>query len=237
MKLYGLTGGIACGKSTVSSLLAKEHGAVIVDTDAIVHELQVPGSSAVRAIARAFPDVVSADGVLDRGKLGTLVFESRAARRRLAGIMNWRVVVEIFRRLAVLWLTKPSSTVVVLDAPLLYETGLFTHIVSAVVAVGCSRDVQISRMAARNGYSREEAEARIAAQMPAEDKMRRAAYAIDNGHASLDELAARVREVHGCLRTRSTALSGWNRFVVAVGAAAVVLVWGTVRLARSATGA
>lgn len=181
MILIGLTGGIASGKSTVDALLETQHHIEIIDCDRIVRELQSKGSSAVRAIARTWPQCVTREGELDRVKLGEVVFGDPSARRKLAAIMNHRILLAVMRRVFAAWWRVGSLDVVVLDAPLLFETNLFTKIVTASVLVSCDAATQKHRLLLRNTeLTAEEADKRIAAQMPLEWKRKRAQYCIDN---------------------------------------------------------
>lgn len=213
MKLFGLTGGIACGKSTVSDLLRREHGVRIVDCDVIVRDLQGAGSAVVRSIAKAFPDDNVVDPVtleLRREVLSALVFRDPAKRRRLAKVMNGAVFRAIFVALIKAWWSSPGNGIVVLDAPLLFETGVFTWFCSAVIVVGCTSQTQISRLASRNGYDREAALQRISAQMAVETKMAKGDFVIRN-EGTLATLTQDVADAVRWMSHRSTAFDGWNR--------------------------
>ena len=199
MKLVGLTGGIGCGKSTVSRILtaSPHHGAnssgdevVVIDADAVVHRLQRPGTSCVRAIQKAFPTAVSELGVLDREELGRVIFADHAARRRLGAIMNKRIMMAILVELVKVWWRTKRDQLVILDVPLLFETGM-DKLVSASVVVSTTRELQVSRQVARNGISEELANQKIDAQMPMDTKERRADYVIQN-KSSMEELEKAV---------------------------------------------
>jgi dephospho-CoA kinase len=207
MILIGLTGGIAVGKSTVCSIL-EEHGIRTIDCDAIVRELQLPNTAAVREIRAIWPQCVSAEGVLLREKLGEVVFGDAAARRQLAAIMNRKIFFAVLRRIAQEWWrcfttrnrsssssSLIASNVVILDAPILYESKTFLLFVSSVVVVSCDEQQQLQRLVRRNPELGGEAEAkkRIAAQMPLAEKRKRAAYVIHNT-STTSELTANVNQ-------------------------------------------
>ena len=177
MRIVGLTGSIASGKSTVSAIL-REIGAPVIDADAIVHELQRPGTEVTAAIAREFgPGVIRPDGTLDRAALGRIVFADPERRRALEAIVHPAVRAEMLRRIESL--RQEGRPAVVLDIPLLYESG-WDRFVDEVWVVFVDRDTQKARLMARNGLSPEDAEVRIAAQADLDEKARRADRVIDN---------------------------------------------------------
>jgi len=182
--LVGLSGGIGSGKSTVSALL-EALGASIVDADAIVHELQAPGMPLLDEIAEEFGiHMLDAEGALDRAALGAVVFRDPAARKRLGEIMHPPVIAEMVRRAQAA--VDARSPMVVLDIPLLFEgkragTGsavAFDY--DALVAVWVPRAVQIERTMRRDGCDEAEAERRVMAQMPIDEKREMATHVIDN---------------------------------------------------------
>ena len=183
-RIVGLSGGIGSGKSTVSRRLAAL-GATVIDADAIVHELQAPGSPMLAEIAAAFgPGVIDAEGRLDRAALGAIVFRDAAARARLGAIVHPPVAAEIARRVA--RARSDAAPVVVLDIPLLFEgrragTGTAAALpYDATVVVWAPEDAQIERQIARDGCSREEALRRVRAQLPLHEKKALADFVIDN---------------------------------------------------------
>lgn len=197
-KVVALTGGIGSGKSTAARLLEKL-GAVVIDADAIVHELQAPGSPMVRAIAEALgPDVVDESGALDRKAVAARVFADPAARKKLTDVVHPPTIAEMGRRLEAA--KKAGAPVVVLDIPLLLEgrkagTGsgaLFDY--DAIVLAYAPEDVQIERAAARDDSSREEVAARVRAQLSIEEKRRMADHVIDNSGPPA-ETERQVREL------------------------------------------
>ena len=177
MIVVGLTGAVAGGKSTVAEVLRRE-GAAIVDTDEIAREVTAPGSPALKEIVEAFgPEVLTEQGTLDRKRLGSLVFEREPARRRLEAITHPRIREQMRRRLADLRRQAQPPAVAVVVIPLLYETGSESE-VEVVVAVTAPASEQVRRLMARDGLSPGEAAARVAAQMPAEEKARRADFVV-----------------------------------------------------------
>ncbi|KAJ8604066.1 hypothetical protein CTAYLR_001756 [Chrysophaeum taylorii] len=173
MKLVGLTGGIATGKSTVTRWF-RDQGVVVVDADALVHELQRPHSRLVAEIGKAFPGTVR-DGVLDREALGARIFEKRDERRRLDKLMRGPIARVLAARLGSHWVK--ATPLVVLDAPLLCEAGL-DRLCAMVVVVSAPRHLQLQRLKDRDGVA--DAERRVDAQMPLAAKCARADLVLDN---------------------------------------------------------
>ena len=182
--LLGLSGGIGSGKSTVTRLLAAL-GATTIDADAIVHEQQAPGMPLLEAMAEAFGrEILGPDGALDRQALANVVFRDASARERLGQLVHPPVIAEMMRRAKEA--VGAGEPMAVLDIPLLFEgrksgrgSGAVMNF-TATVAVWVPVEVQIERTVARDGCTREEAEARIAAQMPIDEKKAMADYVIDN---------------------------------------------------------
>lgn len=174
----GLTGGIACGKSTVASMFVKR-GAVLIDADQIAREVVLPGAPALALVAERFgPGVLRADGSLNRKALGDIVFADAAARKELEGLLHPRIRALMRERMEASERRKPDKLVVV-DVPLLFESkleGMFEE----TLLVYIPRELQLVRLQARDGLSLEQAESRLAAQMPIEDKRRLADAMIDN---------------------------------------------------------
>lgn len=163
----GLTGSIACGKSTVSAYL-RELGYPVVDADAISHALTAPGGDALPALRAEFGDGIFDGEALNRQRLGSLVFSDPAARARLNALLHPMILAEIEAQL--LALDTPNSFVFG-DVPLLYECGM-AHMFDLVWVVHIPREEQIRRLLIRDGLSREEAQRRIDAQMPLDEKRR-----------------------------------------------------------------
>ena len=193
----GLTGGVASGKSTVAAILA-ELGAVVVDADLLAREVVAPGTPGLAAVVAEFGDgVLAADGSLDRPALGAVVFADEAARRRLEAIVHPLVRA----RGRELEEAAPPGAVVVHDIPLLAETGQAAGF-DAVVVVDVPVETQVERMVAQRGMSREDAEARIAAQATREQRLAVATYVVDNT-GTREDLRDRVTEVFEKLTARS----------------------------------
>ena len=185
----GLTGGVASGKSTVAALL-RELGAVVVDSDVLAREVVEPGTPGLAAVVEAFgPDVLTADGTLDRPALGAVVFGDEAARRRLEAILHPL----IRARAAELEAAAPEGTVVVHDIPLLVETGQADRF-DAVLVVDVPVETQVERMVRDRGMSREDALARVAAQADREQRLAAATHVVDNT-GTREDLRDRVTEV------------------------------------------
>lgn len=177
MLLIGLTGGIATGKSTAAAML-RELGAHVVDADEVAHEVTTAGTDAVREIAeRLGPEFVLPDGALDRARLAKVVFHDARQREVLNGIVHPRVRAAMIEKC--LRLQAAGVKVAILDVPLLLEARQ-GYPVDEVWVVYAPEALQVARLRQRNALSEEEARARIAAQMPIEQKRRRADVVIDN---------------------------------------------------------
>ena len=193
----GLTGGVASGKSTVSAILAGL-GAVVIDADLLAREVVAPGTDGLAAVVEAFgAGVLAADGSLDRPALGAIVFGDDDKRRILEGIIHPRVRA----RGRELEEAAPPGAVVVHDIPLLVETGQ-PALFDAVLVVDVPVETQVERMVAQRGMSRADAEARIRAQAPREQRLAAATYVIDNT-GTREDLRDRVTEVFHELSARS----------------------------------
>jgi dephospho-CoA kinase len=193
----GLTGGIASGKSTVSAILA-ELGAIVIDADALAREVVARGTPGLEAVVAEFgPGLLTPEGDLDRPAMGALVFGDAEARKRLEAIIHPLV----HQRSAQLEAEAPADAVVVHDIPLLAEVGRAGSF-DAVVVVDAPAELQVSRMVEDRGWSREEAESRIAAQASREDRLAIATHVVDNT-GTLDELRRRVEQVYAELAARA----------------------------------
>ena len=176
MQIIGLTGGIACGKSTISAALA-EQGAYIVDGDVLSRQLTAPGGEALPGIRSRFGDGVFApDGALDRRALGKIVFSDIGARQALDDLMQPLLLTRI--RAEIASAREQGAALCVLDMPLLYEKGL-DALCDRVWCAYLPRETQIERLMARDGFSQIEAEQRIDSQMPTAEKAARADVVID----------------------------------------------------------
>lgn len=175
-RVIGLTGSIGMGKSTAARIL-RRLGLPVHDADAAVHRLMARGGDAVPAIAEAFPDVV-VDGAVDRRKLGARVFDDKAALRRLEAILHPRV--RQAARDFVKRQRRRGAPLVVLDIPLLFETG-GESLCDAVIVVSAPRFVQDARVLRRAGMTRERLDRIRAQQLPDAVKRRRADYVVETG--------------------------------------------------------
>ena len=185
----GLTGGVASGKSTVSAALA-EHGAVIIDADALAREVVAKGTPGLAAVVEEFgAELLGPDGELDRPAMGRLVFNDEGARRRLEAIVHPLV----FERIVELEEGAPEDAVVVHDIPLLAESGR-ADTFDAVIVVDAPHEVQVERMTGDRGWTTEDAESRIAAQASREDRLAIATHVIENT-GTHEDLRRRVAEV------------------------------------------
>ena len=176
----GLTGGVASGKSTVAAAL-RARGAAIVDADAIAREVVRPGEPAYQSIIAAFgPSVVGPGGALDRKALARRVFADADARRRLNALTH----PDIRRRMAeeAVHLTASGGTpVIVFDIPLLLDTTDGSDLaLDGIVVVYADPETRLRRLTARDGLPEDDARRRLAAQIPLEDKVKRADWVIDN---------------------------------------------------------
>jgi len=171
----GLTGSIACGKSTVSGYL-REKGYPVADADAISHALTAPGGKALPALRAAFGSEVFDGDVLNRRALGSMVFADSGKRRQLNAILHPMIISEIEAELCV---QDAPGALVFGDIPLLFECGM-EKMFDLVWVVSVQEDIQLERLMTRDHLSKEEALARIRAQMPASEKRRRADAVIDS---------------------------------------------------------
>lgn len=177
MYIIGLTGGVATGKSTVAHMLT-ELGAPVVDADAVAHRVVEPGLPAWEALLAAFgPGILHEDGRVNRRALARLAFGHMGNLDKLNRATHPFIHTELERQLAAL--AAVGTPVAVLDAPLLFEAGL-TGMVDEVWVVMTDRATQVARLLERSDLTEDEAEARIDAQAPLEEKARRAGVVIDN---------------------------------------------------------
>jgi dephospho-CoA kinase len=194
MTRIGLTGGIATGKSYVVRRL-RAAGVPVVDADLLAREAVAPGTAALAAIVERFGPELLADGELDRARLGDIVFRDADARRDLESIVHPAVR----RGIADFFLGLPPETpLAVADIPLLYETHGERNF-DQVIVVACARETQIERIVARDRLPRDAAERRVAAQLPIEEKARRADYVIRTD-GPYEETNAQVEAVLASLR-------------------------------------
>ncbi|MFE9430077.1 dephospho-CoA kinase [Streptomyces sp. NPDC006640] len=197
MLKVGLTGGIGAGKSEVSRLLV-EHGAVLIDADRIAREVVEPGTPGLAAVVDAFgEDVLTAEGTLDRPRLGSIVF---ADPEKLA-TLNAIVHPLVGTRSRTLEDAAPADAVVVHDVPLLAENAL-APLYDLVIVVDARPETQLDRLVRLRGMTEEDARARMAAQAPREKRLAVADIVIDND-VPLADLERRVADVWGDLVRRA----------------------------------
>ena len=197
MRLIGVTGGIATGKSTVDQLLVA-HGATVIDADELAREAVRPGEQTLDQVAQRFgPDVIRGDGSLDRARVGAIVFADPAARRDLERITHPRIT-ELIQERTSDALAGPAPLIAV-DVPLLFENSR-EAMFEGVLLVYAPREVQLRRLRERNGLDEAAALQRLAAQLPIDEKRDRATWVIDNS----DTMEATARAVD----------RWWNSFVV-----------------------
>ncbi|PRO64309.1 dephospho-CoA kinase [Alkalicoccus urumqiensis] len=185
----GLTGSIATGKSTAAEML-KELDVPVIDADVISREIVEPGTPALEAIERTFgPEVIHPDGTLNREALGEIVFQNEDSRKELNGIIHPEVRRRMKEKAGAL--EAAGEPVVVLDIPLLFESGL-EHMVDRIAVVYVPEALQKERLRTRNDYTEKEAEDRIQSQLSVETKKNKADIVIDNS-GSLEETR---RQIH-----------------------------------------
>lgn len=190
MRRIGLTGGVGSGKSTVAALL-RGLGAFVVDADEAARAVVEPGTEGLRRVAAEFgPRFLAGEG-LDRRALAALVFSDPGARARLEAILHPLVRGWMADRLQEA--AAHGTRLAVLEVPLLYETGLDAGL-EGVIVVHVAPEVQLRRLTAGQGYTEAEARARVAAQMPIDEKARRARWLVDNS-GSRARTRARVRRL------------------------------------------
>ena len=189
--VVGVTGGIATGKSAVVEQF-RQLGAAIISADELAREIVRPGEEALsRLVARFGPGILQADGTLDRKALGEIIFADPEARQDLNRITHPAIARLAADRINAL--QHQGVLLIIYEAPLLFEAGAESR-VDRIVVVTAPVEVQRRRLMARDGLDERAAEARIAAQMPLADKVRRADFVVDNA-GSLDDLAAKVRDL------------------------------------------
>ncbi|KRG11511.1 dephospho-CoA kinase [Lederbergia galactosidilytica] len=186
--MVGLTGGIASGKSTVSQMF-KERGFAIIDADVAARKVVEPDQSAYQEIVQVFGEaILLPNQMLDRAKLGAIIFSDETKRQKLNSIVHpaVRKQMEIWKNEAL----AAGSQTVIYDIPLLFESRL-TNLVEKTIVVFVEEQVQLERLMERNGLSESEALARITSQMPLSEKVKMADAVIDN-NGEMDETRSQI---------------------------------------------
>ena len=184
MRIIGLTGGIATGKSTVAALLAGR-GAAVIEADLIAREVVEPGTPGLAAVVDAFgAQVLTPAGGLDRGRLADIVFADPESRRRLEAITHPLIHARISERVAAL--AGSGAPLVAVDVPLLFEVARQSDFPDGVLLVFAEESTQLHRLRERDGVGAEAARQRIAAQLPIDRKRGLATWVIDNGGSRED---------------------------------------------------
>jgi dephospho-CoA kinase len=191
VKLLGLTGGIASGKSTVAAIL-RRLGAAIINADELSREVVQPGQEAWKEIVDTFgPAILQEDKTLDRRKLRKIVFDNPEARKKLEAIIHPRVRALAERKISELAAT--GSSIIVYEVPLLFEAQIHLWL-RPVILVACDVETQKKRLLERDRLTEAEAQQHLDAQMSLEDKRKLADYVIEN-NGDLEELERQVRGV------------------------------------------
>lgn len=193
MFIIGLTGGIATGKSTVLNVF-KDLGCQVVDADQIAREVVEPYKAAWKAIVSNFGrDILLPSDEIDREKLGKIVFGDEAKRKILNQCTHPAIFKSIFWKLVKYFIS--GHKFVILDLPLLYESGVGLYLAKYVIVVYSDPTSQLTRLMKRNNFTRHDAETRINSQMSLEEKCKRASYIIDNS-SSRERTEEQVKRLH-----------------------------------------
>ncbi|MDN5011484.1 Dephospho-CoA kinase [Streptococcus sanguinis] len=189
VRIIGITGGIASGKSTVTEFL-RQQGYKVIDADQVVHELQEPGERLYQALLSTFgPAILQEDGRLDRSKLGAMIFGNPDLLAQSSQLQNEIIREELAGRRDLL---AEMEDIFFMDLPLLFELQ-YEDWFDQIWLVDVTKETQLSRLMARNALSQEEAEKRIAAQLSLREKRKRADVLIDN-NGSLEETRQQLRD-------------------------------------------
>jgi dephospho-CoA kinase len=188
--VVGLTGGIGSGKSTVADLFV-QHGAALVDTDAIAHQLTAAGGEAMPALIGEFgADVATVEGALDRAAMRRMAFADPLARARLEAILH-----PLIRQVSAERCRAAATPYVILAVPLLVESGAYRERCDRILVVDCPESLQVERVIARNGMTVDEVRAIMAAQVPRQQRLAAADDVVSND-GDRAELFDRVSALH-----------------------------------------
>jgi len=178
MITIGLTGGIASGKSLVAQVL-RRLGCEVIDTDAIARDVVVPGTEGWQAVVTEFgPQILAADGTIDRAKLASIIFADAGRREILNSLLHPLIIRAVGEQVAAIKARAPGAVVVV-DVPLLIECNMQNDF-DEVMVVWTPRETQIARLMTRDGLGEEEARERIASQLPLDQKRECATFVVEN---------------------------------------------------------
>ena len=192
MKIIGLTGNIASGKTEVAKIF-KELGATIIDADKIAREVVEPGEPAWQEIVEEFgSNILNSDGSINRKKLGEIIFNDDRRREQLNRITHPRIMAKIKETID--QCKKENVKVAIIEAALIVERGGLLNVIDELIVVSADVDTQIERIMTRDGLHRSEALSRMESQMPISEKTKHAAYIIDNA-GSLRETRKQVEEI------------------------------------------
>jgi dephospho-CoA kinase len=193
MLLVGLTGNIASGKTCAATLFA-ELGAHVLDADCVARELFECGTGTYRSVVKAFGvEILNPDGSIDRKRLGEIVFSDKEKRLLLNQLTHADVVMEIELRIRALERLSPEGIIIV-DAALIVEVGAHEKY-QRLIVTACSPALQLSRLMIRNGLTETEAQARIASQLPVEEKVKVAHYTIDTS-GTMEQTRRQVEAIY-----------------------------------------
>ena len=205
MSYFGLTGGVASGKSTAARMFEKL-GAKIIDADRVGHEFLLPSSPAFSEIVRRFGrEILTPEGEISRERLGAIVFADQEKLRALDSIIHPRIIAKV-EEMASTISSKNPRAVILVDAALIFEAGIGGRF-QKVIVTWCRPEQQIERLM-HKGLTRQQAQERLAAQIPAEEKRRRADFVIDSS-GSLENTRIQVETIYAALR-QLTAASAKN---------------------------
>ncbi|MFS0875705.1 dephospho-CoA kinase [Solibacillus isronensis] len=189
--IIGLTGSIASGKSTVAKMI-ESYGLPIVDADVVARQVVEPGTPTLKKIEEAFgPEVIAHDGSMDRAKVGSIIFHNEEMRKTLNGIIHPAIREEMLRQRDEFISFGEKN--IFMDIPLLFESKL-EHFVEKIIVVSVKKEVQLQRLMERNGFSEEEANARIATQIPVKEKEQLADAVIHN-NGTLEDTAIQLQNI------------------------------------------
>ncbi|EDW55177.1 dephospho-CoA kinase [Drosophila sechellia] len=197
MFIVAVTGGIATGKSTISKVFERQ-GIPVIDADKIAREIVEPGQPCWRQIREVFGDeVLLPSKEINRAVLGKMIFEDKELRGKLNKITHPTIHRKIFWQVCKLLVT--GHAWIVLDLPLLFETGVLMDFIHKIVCVTCDSDKQLERLIARNELSESEARHRVDSQMPLDKKCEKSHFVIDN-NGSVEEAESSAMSIYNLMR-------------------------------------